>query len=127
MMNYEMIDAWEQRVRDEAIADKNAMDTSEKRYLRIESLEQLAKLSDQFTPLECFLVLNGGFRSTKYVQYRWSRNGRHWWIEHSIDDTEGYLTGPQLERWTHIPEAIRKWAFYADRQSILAMDEKEDG
>ena len=89
---------------------------------RITSLEHLARLADAgdegAPPLEVLLFLgaNGSLFSRKHIQYSKSRNGRHWWVEHSIDDTGGYYTDRQLREHTHIVTAIEHGALFYETE-----------
>jgi hypothetical protein len=76
--------------------------------VRITSLEMLRHLADGPTPIDVSLALNGGVLSRKRIQYRHHKNGRHWWLYEGISDTESWLTGSQLDQWTHVPLGIER-------------------
>lgn len=59
--------------------------------------------------LECFILLNFGFRSSKVISYY--EDGT-FIIFNEIDGSEEELTETELDRVTFIPEAIKKGALY---------------
>ena len=85
------------------------------RYLRVRSLDHLKKLAEVGDGSGCaefILLLNGGFRRTKLVQFGFNKNGRHWYVD-DMDDARGsYYTTPQLISQTMIPRAIVAGCFY---------------
>ena len=90
--------------------------------VRIESLDQLRVIANRFDPVDIGILYNpieiAGQqvtpRSSKLIQYRRNRNGRHWWIHSMSDSSERYYTEPQLRRQTNIVEAIEKGALYRE-------------
>ena len=83
--------------------------TKDKRIKTIGQLKQLAK-----NGLECFILLNGGLRSSKYISYNPDDNS--FYILNYIDDTEQRLTEAQLldKSYTNIAEAMEKGALIMD-------------
>ena len=77
-------------------------------WRRIESVDQLQRLADW--GVEVVIMLNGGARSTKYVNYYPEELPAKWQIENYIDDS----VSTKLED-TNIPEAIEKGALWYDR------------
>ena len=87
------------------------------RRMRVESLDQLRVMANRDAPIDIGISFQLGkeaLRSSKRVQYRRNRNGRHWWMWEGISDTERYYTEPQLRRHTNVVEAIEKGAFYCE-------------
>ncbi len=92
------------------------------RRFHVESLDQLRVMANRFDPLA--IAIRYGpvdvasepivFVSSKLIQYRRSRNGRHWWMHSMGDGSEGYYTEPQLRRRTTIVDAIAKGSLYAE-------------
>jgi len=54
--------------------------------------------------LDCFILLNGGLKSSKHI----------WYDVESIDDTEVCLTEAELYTKSNIGEAIKKGALIKD-------------
>ena len=83
--------------------------TKDKRIKTIGQLKQLAK-----DGMECFILLNGGLRSSKYISYNPDDNS--FYILNYIDDTEQELTETQLldSEYTNIGEAMEKGALIMD-------------
>ena len=85
------------------------MAKQDKRIRTIEQLKGLAK-----DGLECFILLNGGLRSSKYICYHPEDNS--FYILNYIDDSEQELTESQLldSEYTNIAEAMEKGALIVD-------------
>ena len=83
--------------------------TKDRRIRNIQQLKELAK-----NGLECFILLNGGLRSSKYISYNPEDNS--FYILNYIDDTEQELTENQLldSEYTNIAEAMEKGALIVD-------------
>jgi uncharacterized protein YaaR (DUF327 family) len=83
--------------------------TTDRRIRTIEQLKELAKKG-----LECFILLNGGLRSSKYISY--NPDGNKFYVFNYIDDSEQELTESQLldSEYTNIAEAIEKGALIMD-------------
>ena len=83
--------------------------TKDKRIRNITQLKELAK-----NGLECFILLNGGLRSSKYISYNSDDNS--FYILNYIDDSEQELTESQLldSEYTNIAEAMEKGALIID-------------
>ena len=79
---------------------------------RIRNVEQLKELAKN--GLECFILLNGGLRSSKYISYDSSDNS--FYVLNLIDGSEQKLTESQLldSEYTNIGEAMNKGALIMD-------------
>ena len=87
------------------------------RYTRVASLEHLKRLaaaSHNKGIAEFILLLHGGFRRSKLVQYSFSRNGHHWYVDDMDSEKGRYYTTPQLHRLTMIPKGILAGCFYLE-------------
>ena len=75
---------------------------------RIHMIEQLKKLAEK--GVECFILLNGGLRSSKYIEYDCETNS--FYIFNYIDDTEQTFTEAQIldSSCCSIREAMEKGA-----------------
>lgn len=76
---------------------------------QIKSLEEL-KLKASAGPVDCFIRLNFGLRSSKDVEY--NEDTDTWYIFHHIDGSEQELTTEELADATNIIEALEKGALY---------------
>lgn len=85
---------------------------TEKKDKRIRSLAQLKELAKN--GLECFILLNGGLRSSKYISYDPDRNS--FYILHYIDGSDETLTEAQIldSSYCNIREAMKKGALIKD-------------
>ena len=83
--------------------------TEDKRIKTIEQLKELAK-----NGLDCFILLNGGLRSSKYIRYYPDDNS--FYVLNLIDDSEQELTETQIldSAYTNIGEAMKKGALIMD-------------
>ena len=83
--------------------------TEDRRIRNIEQLKELAK-----NGLDCFILLNGGLRSSKFIQY--DPDEKSFYVFNLIDDTEQELTESQIldSNYTNIAEAMRKGALIMD-------------
>jgi len=83
--------------------------TKDRRIRNITQLKELAK-----DGLECFILLNGGLRSSKYISYNPDDNS--FYVLNYIDDSEQELTENQLldSEYTNIAEAMEKGALIMD-------------
>jgi len=79
---------------------------------RIRTIRQLKKLAKN--GLECFILLNGGLRSSKYISYHPEEN--KFYVFNYIDDSEQELTESQLldSEYTNIGQALEKGALIMD-------------
>jgi len=81
---------------------------------RIDSVNQLkleAAYSETAAAAEFFILLKGGFRSSKYISYFPDTNSFD--VYHSIHDSwEEDLTEERLSSNTHIVLAIERGAFF---------------
>ena len=83
--------------------------TKDRRIRNIQQLKELAK-----DGLECFILLNGGLRSSKYICYHPEDNS--FYVLHYIDSSDERLTESQLldSEYTNIAEAMEKGALIMD-------------
>ena len=86
-------------------------ETQDKRIRTIEQLKELAKDEDG---LDCFILLNGGLRSSKHIRYYPDDNS--FYVLNLIDDSEQELTESQIldSAYTNIGEAMKKGALIMD-------------
>ena len=77
---------------------------------KIESIKQLKNLAQREKGCDCFIALNGGLRSSKYIKFE---NGI-FYIFNEIDDTEQELTEDELQNVsiTNIGKAINLKSLY---------------
>lgn len=77
---------------------------------RIETQKELDRvLKSAGEPVEFFIRLTGGLRSSKLISLDEKGN---YYILNEIDDSEDYVEHDELMRSTHVGEAIGKGAFY---------------
>jgi len=83
--------------------------TEDKRIKTIEQLKELAK-----NGLDCFILLNGGLRSSKHIRFHPDDNS--FYVFNLIDDSEQELTETQIldSAYTNIGEAMKKGALIMD-------------
>jgi len=83
--------------------------TKDRRIRKIEQLKELAK-----DGLDCFILLNGGLRSSKHIRYYPDDNS--FYVLNLIDDSEQKLTEAQIldSSYTNISEAMKKGALIMD-------------
>ena len=83
--------------------------TKDRRIRKIEQLKELAK-----DGLDCFILLNGGLRSSKHIRFHPDDNS--FYVLNLIDDSEQKLTEAQIldSTYTNIGEAIEKGALIMD-------------
>jgi len=79
---------------------------------RIKTIEQLKELAKN--GMDCFILLNGGLRSSKHIRYYPDDNS--FYVLNLIDDSEQELTEAQIldSSYTNIGEAMRKGALIMD-------------
>ena len=79
--------------------------TKDRRIRTIEQLKESAK-----NGLDCFILLNGGLRSSKHIRYYPDDNS--FYVLNLIDDSEQELTEAQIlnSDYTNIGEAMKKGA-----------------
>ena len=79
---------------------------------RIKTIEQLKELAKN--GLDCFILLNGGLRSSKHIRYYPDDNS--FYVLNLIDDSEQELTESQIldSAYTNIAEAMEKGALIMD-------------
>ena len=76
---------------------------------KIETLEELKTLASE-DMIDCFIMFNGGLRSSKQIEYDIDRD--EWYIFNEIDGEEQYLNTKELEDETNIIEALNKGSLY---------------
>ena len=83
--------------------------TKDRRIRTIEQLKELAK-----NGLDCFILLNGGLRSSKHIRYYSDDNS--FYVLNLIDDSEQELTESQIldSAYSNIGEAMKKGALIMD-------------
>ena len=83
--------------------------TKDRRIRTVEQLKELAK-----NGLECFVLLNGGLRSSKFIDY--DVNDNSFYVFNYIDDSEQKLTESQIldSEYTNVGEALEKGALIMD-------------
>ena len=83
--------------------------TKDRRIRTIEQLKELAKNGS-----DCFILLNGGLRSSKYIRYY--PDDDNFYVLNLIDDSEQELTEAQIldSAYTNISEAMKKGALIMD-------------
>ena len=81
----------------------------DRRIKKIEQLKDLAK-----NGLDCFILLNGGLRSSKHIRFHPDDNS--FYVLNLIDDSEQKLTEAQIldSAYTNIGEAMKKGALIMD-------------
>ena len=81
---------------------------------RIRTIEQLKELAKDENGLNCFILLNGGLRSSKHIRYYPDDNS--FYVLNLIDDSEQELTESQIldSEYTNIGEAMKKGALIMD-------------
>ena len=79
---------------------------------RIKTIEQLKELAKN--GLDCFILLNGGLRSSKHIRYYPDDNS--FYVLNLIDDSEQELTEAQIldNDYSNIAEAMKKGALIKD-------------
>ena len=79
---------------------------------RIRTIAQLKELAKN--GLNCFILLNGGLRSSKYISY--NPDDGSFYVFNLIDDSEQELTESQLldKSFGNIAEAMEKGALIMD-------------
>ena len=85
--------------------------TKDKRIRRIKQLKELAKKE---MGLDCFILLNGGLRSSKHIRYYSDDNS--FFVLNLIDNSEQELTESQIldSAYSNIGEAMKKGALIMD-------------
>jgi len=86
-------------------------ETKDKRIKTIEQLKELAKTDNG---LDCYILLNGGLKSSKHIRY-WP-DDNSFFVLNLIDDSEQELTESQIldSAYSNIGEAIKKGALIMD-------------
>ena len=90
------------------------MTKQETKDRRIRKIEQLKELAKDENGLDCFILLNGGLRSSKHIRYYPDDNS--FYVLNLIDGSEQELTESQIlsSEYTNIGEAIKKGSLIMD-------------
>ena len=90
------------------------MTKQETKDRRIRTIEQLKELAADENGLDCFILLNGGLRSSKHIRY-WP-DDNSFYVFNLIDDSEQELTQSQIldSAYSNIGEAMKKGALIMD-------------
>ena len=90
------------------------MTKQETKDKRIKTIEQLKELARDETGLDCFILLNGGLRSSKHIRYYTDDNS--FFVLNLIDSSEQELTENQIldSAYSNIGEAIKKGCLIMD-------------
>jgi len=88
------------------------MSKQETKDMRIKTIAQLKELAEN--GLDCFILLNGGLRSSKHIRYY--PDDDNFYVLNLIDDSEQELTEAQIldSEYTNIAEAMEKGALIRD-------------
>ena len=86
-------------------------ETKDKRIKTIEQLKELAKTDNE---LDCYILLNGGLKSSKHIRY-WP-DDNSFFVLNLIDDSEQELTESQIldSAYSNIGEAMKKGCLIMD-------------
>jgi len=81
---------------------------------RIRTIKQLKELAKKEMGLDCFILLNGGLRSSKHIRYYSDDNS--FFVLNLIDNSEQELTESQIldSAYSNIGEAMKKGALIMD-------------
>jgi len=90
------------------------MEKQETKDRRITTIQQLKELAKDENGLDCFILLNGGLRSSKHIRYYPDDNS--FWVLNFIDSSEQELTESQIldGAYTNIGEAMEKGCLIMD-------------
>ena len=90
------------------------MKKQETKNKRIRTIQQLKELAKDDNGLDCYILLNGGLRSSKHIRYYTDDNS--FFVLNLIDDSEQELTESQMldSAYSNIGEAIKKGALIMD-------------
>jgi len=89
------------------------MAKQENKDRRITTIQQLKELAKD-DGLDCYILLNGGLRSSKHIRFHPDDNS--FYVFNLIDDSEQELTETQIldSAYTNIGEAMKKGALIMD-------------
>ena len=81
---------------------------------RIRTIQQLKTLAADENGLDCFILLNGGLKSSKHIRYY--PDDESFYVLNFIDDSEQELTESQIldTAYTNIGDAMTKGALIRD-------------
>ncbi len=80
--------------------------------IQIKTVDKLKDLSKN--GIECFILLSGGLRSSKYIRY--DKDKKSFYVFNYIDGTDQLLTQKQLldRQYCNISEAMEKGSLIAE-------------
>ena len=81
---------------------------------RIKTIMQLKELAKTDNGLDCYILLNGGLKSSKHIRY-WP-DDNSFFVLNLIDDSEQELTESQIldSAYSNIGEAMKKGCLIMD-------------
>jgi len=81
---------------------------------QIKTIEQLKHLASRVSGLDCYILLNYGLKSSKFIRFFPDDNSFFVW--NLIDDSEQELTESQIldSAYTNIGEALKKGSLIMD-------------
>jgi len=90
------------------------MEKQETKDKRIRNIGQLKELAKADNGLDCYILLNGGMRSSKHIRYYSEDNS--FFVLNLIDDSEQELTESQIldREYSNIGEAMEKGCLIMD-------------
>jgi len=88
-------------------AEAEEVETGEK----IRDINELKRLASRDLGVSCYILLNGGLRSSKHITYF----DNHFYVFSFIDSTEQRLTEKELIENTNIAEAMAKGCLIRDK------------
>lgn len=82
----------------------------------VKDIKQLKRLASDEYGFDCYILLQYGLKSSKYIQY--DPNNDIWYIFNLIDDSEErYLSTIEFEKNSFIYEALKKKVLKYQEQS----------
>lgn len=82
-------------------------------YKQIRFLDDLKELAKGEEPVECFVRLQLGFRSSKRISFKENDAKERWWIVNEIDDSEEtFITDEDMLEKTIIGKALKYGALF---------------
>jgi hypothetical protein len=84
---------------------------------QIRTFEQLKELAKTRNGLDCYILLNGGLRSSKHIRYLSIKNCFR--VMNFMDGTEQELTESQIldSRYSNIGQALNKGSLIIDERN----------
>ena len=82
-------------------------------HKQIRFLDDLKELAKGEEPVECFVRLQLGFRSSKRISFKENDAKERWWVEHEIDNSEEtFTTDDDFLEKTIIGKALKYGALF---------------